>query len=157
MARHNVATLAMSTGALVFAVVLTARHQDAKDPEDARSEAVLARVCTDCHEWQRIGETRRTKDQWEDLISDMMDRAGGASDKDYNAILEYALRHYGFVNVNKAPADEISLVIGLTSKEAEAILSYRTAHGKFEDFEALKKVVGVDPKMLDAARQWILY
>src|SRR5207237_2033272 len=114
-------------------------------------------VCAECHDWQRIAESRRTRKQWEELIDDMMSRGASGSDDDYNAILRYALRHYAFVNVNKADADELATILGVTAKEAEAIVAYRSAHGNFADFDALKKVGDVEAKKLEAARRSILY
>ncbi len=165
MLRHRVT--AFSVAVVVFALALVSRvvgAQDAavepraKSPADVRSEAVLARVCgTACHEWQRVGDSRRTKAQWEMVIDDMINRGAPSTDADYDVVLDYVLRHHAFVNVNKAPAEELSLVIGLAPEEAEAIVSDRLKAGKFADFSALSRVGGVDPKKLEAARLSLLY
>src|SRR5262249_33576469 len=126
-------------------------------PDSSAAEAVVVRVCSSCHDWERIGDSRRTKAQWEDLIGDMMSRGANGSDDDYDAILSYALRRYGLVNVNKAPTAEIAMVLGLAPKEADAIVAYRKANGWSPDFESLKKVPDVDPKKLEPSRLSILY
>jgi len=64
---------------------------------------------------------------------------------------------YGKVNVNTAPAGEIAQILGLSQKEADAIVKFRKDHGKFEDFDALGKVPGVDPKKLEKSREAIAY
>lgn len=162
MARHGRPMLSIGTAALLFGATLNgvaspgAQHPDTQDP-DARSEAVLTRLCAGCHPWRRVLDTRRTRVQWEPVIDEMMRRGGFSSDDDYNAILEYVLRHNAFVNINQAEADEIAMVTGLAPQHAEAILSYRTEHGRFADFEALKKVSGIDLVKLEAARLAILY
>ncbi len=87
----------------------------------------------------------------------MIGRGANGSEDDYKAILDYALRRYALVNINKAPGDEIAIVLGLSPKEADAIVAYRTAHGKIPDFDSLTKVSDVDQKKLEAARLSILY
>src|SRR5437879_6499852 len=96
-----------------------------KGPADVRSEEVLVRLCGTCHEWQRVADSRRTKTQWEGVIEDMINRGAAGSDADYEIVLDYVLRHYAFVNVNKAPAEELSVVLGLAPEEAAAIVGYR--------------------------------
>jgi competence ComEA-like helix-hairpin-helix protein len=58
-------------------------------------------------------------------------------------------RYYGLVAVNTAPAEELSAVLGLSPKDAKAIVDYRTAHGKFADADALRKVPEIDTKKID--------
>lgn len=151
----------MAITAIPFAVGATGAvrgaTQEAQNADAARSEAIVMRVCGNCHEWERIGDSRRTKAQWEELMADMFDRGAEGSEDDYNAILNYALRRYALVNINKAPGDEITIVLGLSPKEADAIVVYRTANGKILDFESLKKVSDVDQKKLEAAKLSILY
>jgi competence protein ComEA len=61
-------------------------------------------------------------------------------------------RYYGLVNVNIARASELSAVLGLSTKEAAAVVAYREAHGAFADVNALTKVDGIDKaKITDAA------
>jgi ribose-phosphate pyrophosphokinase len=91
------------------------------------------------------------------VIDDMIGRGATGTDEEYNTLFDYVLRHNSLVNVNRAPADELCAVLGLTESEAGAIISYRTANGKIADFEALKKVKGLDPDRLEAARPAIFY
>jgi competence protein ComEA len=128
-----------------------------KTSTNARSEALMLRVCGQCHDWERVGETRRTKDDWGRLLDDMFSRGASGSDDDYSAVLDYVLRNDGLVNVNRAPADELAVILNLTADEAGAIVKDRTANGKFADFEALKRVAGVDSKKLEAARKAMFY
>jgi competence protein ComEA len=153
--------------AIALLIASASQHQTApqdpaptpaqKDAATARSEAVLLRVCGQCHDWQRVDETRRTKDDWGRLIDDMFTRGATGSDDDYGAVLDYVLRNDGLVNVNRAPADELAVVLNLSEGEAGAIVKDRAANGKFADFEALKRVSGVDPKKLEAARKAMFY
>jgi competence ComEA-like helix-hairpin-helix protein len=114
-------------------------------------------VCSDCHEADRIVQTRRTRDGWEDVIYQMIDKGAVGSNQDFSLALEYLLRKHGMVNVNQAPAEEIALVLGLPAKDAETIVSFRKASGDFTSFEALTKVPGLDAKALEANRPSILF
>jgi competence protein ComEA len=150
-------TAAAITVATASFAAVRGNTQESPKTETARAEAVVMRVCGNCHEWERIGDSRRTRTQWEDLIADMIGRGASGSDDDYDAILSYALRGYGLVYINKAPASEIAIVLGLVPEEADAIVAYRTANGRIPDFESLKKIPDVDQKKLDTARLSILY
>ena len=129
----------------------------AKTPIDPKTEAVLLRVCGDCHEWQRVAETRRTKAEWGRLMDDMTARGVAGSDDDMSLVLDYVVSHHGLVNVNRASVDDLQAVLGLSESEAQSIVRHRTANGRIPDFDALKKVAGLDPKKLDAIKPAILY
>ena len=156
----------VAMAAAMFGAATVRARQDAPAPKDdqaalaeldAKEQAIVIKYCSDCHEWSQINDSRRTKDDFEGMLTDMLSRGGSSTDADFNAILDYALRHSGMVFINKAGADEIAAVIGLTAKEAQAIVAYRTEHGKFADVDAVKKVSGVDTKKIDANRAFILF
>ena len=72
-------------------------------------------------------------------------------------ILEYLTATYGKVKVNAAPAGEIGQVLGLTPAEADAIVKARQAKGKFENFDEIASVSGVDAKRLEKNRDAIAF
>jgi competence ComEA-like helix-hairpin-helix protein len=57
------------------------------------------------------------------------------------------------VNVNRAVAQDIAVVLGLSEKDADAVVAYRKANGDFADFDALCKVPGIDSEKLKQARE----
>jgi competence ComEA-like helix-hairpin-helix protein len=59
--------------------------------------------------------------------------------------------------VNTAAAGDIAEVLGLTAKEAEAIVKYRKDAARFEEFDDLGKVPGVDLKKLEKRREAISF
>jgi competence ComEA-like helix-hairpin-helix protein len=67
------------------------------------------------------------------------------------AILAFLTERHGLVNVNAADAEEVAS-LGLSRKDATTIVSYRTNHGPFADFPALRGVPGLDVDRLDAVR-----
>jgi competence protein ComEA len=126
-------------------------------PRQKTTEDAFFKVCSDCHDPDRIRETRRTRSGWEDVIYQMIDKGAVGTDADFNLVLQYLLSHYGMVNVNQASAEEIALVTGLSSKEGDAVVAYRKANGDFKNFDALVKVPGIDAQKLEAARAAILF
>jgi competence ComEA-like helix-hairpin-helix protein len=130
----------------------------AAQPEsDAKGAATFARVCSLCHDGARILSNRRSKSQWTEVIEKMMERGAQVSEDDFTDVMDYLLRHYGRINVNKAAAEDLALVVGVSKKDAEAIVSYRDSKGDFPDFDALAKVPGIDVEKLNKGRDAITF
>ena len=54
------------------------------------------------------------------------------------------------VNINTADAESIARVLkGVGDNKAEAIVSYRTAHGDFKAIEELTEVKGIGSKLIE--------
>jgi competence ComEA-like helix-hairpin-helix protein len=115
------------------------------------------RVCSSCHDAQRILATRRTRTQWEEVIGKMIDRGAVGTDEDFTAAEDYLLKISGRVNVNRASAVDISKVLGVPEKQATAIVEYRKANGDFADFDALCKVPGLDVDKLKTEQDAISF
>ena len=101
----------------------------AQPAADAKGAATFARVCSLCHDGARILSNRRSKSQWTEVIEKMMERGAQVSDEDFEVVMDYLLRHYGRINVNKAEAEDLAIVIGVSKKDAEAIVRYRAGPG----------------------------
>jgi competence protein ComEA len=120
------------------------------DEELARAgEALVNKVCsTSCHGLEKLDESRRTSRGWNDVVRDMANGGAAATEPQFATIRKYLARYYGVVDVNTAPAEEFSAVLGFSAKDAQAIVAYRTANGKFGDADALAKVPGIDKAKL---------
>lgn len=113
------------------------------------TEATLERVCVACHPFENIIKTRRTVTEWNDQVAQMAMRGAPGTETDFALVKKYMARYYGVIKVNSAPAEELSAVLGLSSKTAAAVVEYRKTHGKFTDLESLTKVEGVDKAKLE--------
>ncbi len=87
----------------------------------------------------------------------MADRGLKLNKGEHEAVVNYLARNFGIafaakVNVNKATAEEMTSRLRLTSKEADAIVTYRRQHGNFKDWLDLLKVDGVNAMKIEAAR-----
>lgn len=114
-------------------------------------EEMTDRVCsTSCHTLEDITRTRRTARDWNDMVISMANRGAEATDEQFATIRQYLTRYFGRVSVNTASAEELSAVLGLSSKDAKAIVEHRKTHGKFADAASLLKVQGIDKTRIEA-------
>ncbi len=164
MSRGLAWSFAAASGALLLATVLGARPhgQSAAAPasralSDEAGTALLTRVCGDCHEPAEIVEHRRTRADWQDILTKMIEKGATGARADFDALLAYLCATRGEIHINLAAADEIAFVLGLTKRHADAIVSYRTSHGAFTDFDALRKVPAIDVKTLEAHREAVVF
>ena len=117
----------------------------------------FTRLCSRCHDGARITAMRRTSTEWEEVITKMIERGATGTEQELNSVFEYLLATFGKVYVNTAPADEMMMVLGLSKKDAQAIVDYRTTNGTFAEFDALKKVPGIDVKVLEQHKDAVVF
>jgi len=138
---------AASTPALTKSVGdLTAEEEDAFVKV---AEGTLERVCVACHPFENIIKNRRTMPEWDAQVTQMAMRGAPGTETDFTLAKKYLTRYYGVIHVNAATAEELSAVLGLSSKTAAAVVEYRKANGKFTDLASLLKVEGVDKAKLE--------
>jgi competence protein ComEA len=124
---------------------------------DAQAEEVFKTTCTRCHTPDRVLSARKTRTQWEETLDKMTKLGATASDDDWTTVLDYLMRHCGKVNVNRAPAKDIALVLGITPADADAIVTFRKTNGDFADYDALAKVPGLNVEKLEKAKDAIAF
>ena len=139
-----------------IAATLITMGAKAQDQDDAPA-AAFRRVCSNCHDADRILSTRRTRTQWEEVIEKMIDRGAEGTSDDFTTAEEYLLRVSGRVNVNRATTKDMVTVLAITQKDADTIAEYRKANGEIKDFDALAKVPGIDLEKLNKARDAISF
>ena len=113
------------------------------------TESTMDRVCIACHPFENITKARRTVTEWNDQVTNMAMRGAPGTETDFGLVKKYLARYYGVVKVNSASAEELSAVLGLSSKTAAAVVEYRKTNGKFTDLASLAKVEGVDKAKLE--------
>ena len=77
-------------------------------------------------------------------------RGAELSEPEIVDVTAYLTKYFGKVNVNKAAAAQLEEALGLTEKEAEAIVSYREQNGDIKSLDQLKSVPGVSPDRIQA-------
>jgi competence ComEA-like helix-hairpin-helix protein len=129
-----------------------------KSADDVKAEEAFTRNCVKCHPVDRIVGSRRTRPQWEEVMTTMQTARGAViADEEWEVILGYLVKQHGRVNVNRATIDDLVEVLGITTESADAIVKYRREHGNFEDFDGFAKVPGLDPGKLEKKRDAISF
>jgi competence protein ComEA len=164
MAKTSLFTLSTAAGVWLASTLMAATpswqspapQAPGKTAEDPAA-TLFVRLCSDCHESTRVTSLRRTRPDWEDVINKMIEKGATGSEKEFETIFDYLVRSYGKVFINTAKADEIAAVLSLSPKDAEAIVAFRTANGKFADFDAVRKVPNIDAKKLDEHKDAVAF
>ncbi|MEO8483523.1 MAG: helix-hairpin-helix domain-containing protein [Acidobacteriota bacterium] len=163
MKNWTVLALSVPTTIFLASFILTAapaaQSETAPPAGTAADPAVglYERTCGECHDSVRIVSKRRTKDEWQDVINKMIEEGATASGKEFETIFAFLLRNYGKVYLNSAPPDQIATILTLPRKDADAIVAYRTANGAFADLDAIKKVPGIDVKVIEDHKDAIAF
>ena len=131
---------------------------ESKSPEDVKAEETFVRNCVKCHTADRVVGARRTRTQWEEVMTQMQTARGAIiPDEDWDVVQNYLVKHYGRVNVNRAAGNDLVEVLAVTAETAENIVKYRKEHGDFVDFDAFAKVPGLDLEKLEKLRDAISF
>ena len=132
-------------------------QQPATSAADDPAHELFVQTCSRCHDGARITALRRTKTEWEEVINKMIERGATGSEDDFLTVFSYLRRHHGKVYINSGGAEELSTSLHLSSKDADAIVAYRKTKGDFPDFEAVKKVPGIDVKTLEEHKDAVAF
>ena len=148
----------MKTSALFFASLFALSTIRAQDLPAGPGKDTVEKVCTACHGLEAIVALQGGKDIWQSVVDDMKGRGADGSNEDFNAIVNYLSKYFGNnVNVNTAPAKELTDNLELTAAEADAIVKYRADKGNFKEFADLKKVPGLDASKLEPIQKRIKF
>jgi competence protein ComEA len=105
---------------------------------------------TGCHGVDFFAGKRQTREMWRFTVEDMFGRGAVGTAQQFEQIVSYLSAYRGTTtNVNEADARILGQVLDIPRYEAQAIVDFRTANGKFDDLEDLKKVPGLDPERLE--------
>ncbi len=82
----------------MIALMLFARLVQDKAPDplpEGDGKALVVKICTDCHGAEQIVTKKRTKAEWDDVISDMVQKGAEAKDAEFDAIVAYLVKNFG--------------------------------------------------------------
>lgn len=145
----------------VFAAFALSHLAPGADLPEGKGREVLLRACVGCHKAEAFLEYRHTKDEYSAIVVRMGARGAQATTEELEAIAGYLAKNFPKVddptkiNVNKASAKELQAALGLTEKEAQAIVSYRERHGEFRAVGDLYIIYGVDGTKIEAQKDRI--
>jgi competence protein ComEA len=118
---------------------------------------VAIRVCAQCHEPNRAGAVRLTREGWEGVIQKMRGLGAQGSDAEFTQITDYLAENFKGeapkpINMNTASSVDLEAVASLLRKEAALWIAYRNKNGPCKSLDDLKKVEGLPFKKIDERR-----
>jgi competence protein ComEA len=117
----------------------------------------MAKLCVGCHEIDLVVARRHTREEWDGVVEDMIARGTKGTAEELSFVAEYLSKYLGKVSVNIATAKEVQDGLKISEKDANLIVSWRGQHGKFKDFEEVRKVPGLDAAKIGDKRGWISF
>ena len=112
-------------------------------------KALTEEICSECHDLDSVYIRRKLPKEWVETVADMGRRGAHATEAQLNTVRLFLTRTYGAVGINTATADELTAVLGLSAKDAAAVVEYRKINGDFVDRASLGKVPGIDQARID--------
>jgi competence ComEA-like helix-hairpin-helix protein len=144
--------------ALVLLPLLFSLPARPQELPEAKGRDLYEKICGTCHGTEVVFKTRTTKEKWKDTVDEMAARGAEGTDEQLDTIIDYLAKCFGpRVNVNKAAAKELETQFEITTKEAEAIVQYRTDKGNFKEVTDLKSVPGLDYTKIESVRYRITF
>lgn len=125
-------------------------------PAGPEKEKVV-KLCVGCHEIDLVVARRHTREEWDGVVEDMIARGSKGTPEELSSVAEYLSKHLGKVSVNTASAREIQDGLKLSDDDAKRIVSWREQHGKFRNFEEVRKVPGLDAAKIGDKRGWMSF
>jgi competence protein ComEA len=122
-------------------------------PSEEAGKNVTEQVCSACHGVDVFAGKRQTREMWRLTVEDMFGRGAVGTQEQFDQIVSYLAAYRGVtINVNEAEAQVLGQVLDIPRIQAQAIVDFRTANGKFESLEDLQKIPGLDPARLEEQR-----
>lgn len=129
----------------------------ARSQGPAEDEKIAVKVCVNCHDAGHITSTRRNRDQWQQVVDNMVAQGATMTDDEYLAVMRYLMATRGRVNANRDPTADLSAVLQITIEDAGRIVDFRKKNGLFKDFEDLLKVPSIDRLPIEARRDAVRF
>ena len=60
-----------------------------------RGKGLVEDICSLCHEWQRVKEYPKTREQWSGTIKGMIFEGAPVTDEEFNLIVDYLAKNFG--------------------------------------------------------------
>ncbi|MGA3227753.1 MAG: helix-hairpin-helix domain-containing protein, partial [Acidobacteriaceae bacterium] len=124
---------------------------------EVKGKAAFERACVGCHQIEVATNSRYTETGWRQMVNTMVQRGAELSPPEIVDVTAYLSKNFGKVNVNTAAAAQLEEALGLTEKEAGAIVSYREQNGDIKSLDQLKAVPGISPDKIQAKAEAIAF
>jgi hypothetical protein len=157
---------------MVFSVIWTPagaasqqRQDRARDdfsdylPPGAAKELV-AKQCGSCHDLGGTIRLRKSRQDWEAIVSDMVGRGAPLMIDEVDPIVAYLTQVFGpasppLVDVNAAGKDDLMKLPGVAAAAADRLIAHRTSNGALQSRDQAQSVLGLDAAAFEKIK-WYL-
>jgi competence protein ComEA len=140
-------------GVRILAVLVTVASCSAQSLPEGPGKELVDVICSSCHTTERLLTKQWTKPEWQAKVLEMLQEEPDVTQPERDKIVDYLARAFPkHVNVNAAGSNELETVLEISTKEADAIVSYRQQKGAFKNVDDVKKVPGVEAGRIEAAK-----
>jgi competence protein ComEA len=144
-------------GLLVAAASLAAAQSNEQLLPAGPEREKMVKLCVGCHEIDLVVARRHTREEWDGVVEDMIARGSKGTEEELSFVAEYLSKYLGKVSVNTATAKEMQDGLKISEKDAQSIVFWREQHGKFKNFEEVRKVPGIDTVKIADKRGWMSF
>lgn len=143
---------------------------------EGKGKKLVETACTQCHGPANVTNSRFSQSEWQTVVTDMVSNGAPLTDSEIETVVQYLAQNFGEkkpsssaspegspttapekVDLNAATAKQLEDSLGLSEKEAQAVVGYREKNGKFAKWEDLKKVSGLDIKKIEAKKDRLAF
>jgi competence ComEA-like helix-hairpin-helix protein len=134
-----------------------------------KGQEIVQQNCAGCHVLKVVTSKRASKQQWSALVDQMISRGAEVPDEEIETVVDYLAKNFGAtsgekdpdrsspINVNKSTADELAGALGLSAKEAAAIVAYREQNGNFKVWRDLINVPGIETEKIESHKDRLAF
>jgi competence protein ComEA len=136
-------------------LAIAADQMEIKLLPEGEGKAVAVKSCLECHGAATFRKARKSQDEWNEAVDEMVDRGAKVEESQMGALVAYLVKNFGVgakVQINSAPLEEIKVVLAFTVPEAQAVVEYRENHGPFKEWRDVAKAPGVDSAKVEAKK-----
>lgn len=146
--------------ALTATLVLMSIPAAAQELPPGNGQALVMKNCTACHDLDGTVQLRKTREEWESIVIDMIGRGAPLFIEEVDPIIGYLADAFGpkappIVDVNTAVKDELVKLTGVTPQLADRLIAYRTANGSFMSLEQVRTVLGISNDAFDRIKAYV--
>lgn len=146
------------TAILQIPLLISPAFAQQKDFPDGPAKEYIGQICLMCHQPAMLLGQHRSEQDWKTTVARMATKGVPGTVEQFDAIAAYMAKNFGKtedaskINMNKAKADDLEKVIGLTPDEAKALIGFRDRHGDFREWGDMLVIYGVDGAKIEAAK-----
>jgi len=151
------AILLAAAGFWIGAIPPAAAQSNEQQLPPGPAKDTMMKLCVGCHEVDLVVARRHTRAEWDGVMEDMIARGAKGTDEELEQVVEYLSKNLGKIAVNSVTAKQLEAGLKISEHDAQAIVSWREQHGKFRNFEEVRKVPGLDATSIGEKRGWMSF